>query len=135
MLAIDPGTSIVNTGDSTLNCLKVGTLPLQEEIFRNGCFIDLAVPCLGKASGYGDDTVWSGYLEFVVDEAWLGHEGVEYVAAEYDVVHALEGDHLKGHALLTIVINIAKGNLKCDAPKGPSLPTRNYAVEDGVGPP
>src|SRR3954469_25777502 len=29
MLAIDPGTSIVNTGDSTLYCCKVGTLLLQ----------------------------------------------------------------------------------------------------------
>src|SRR3954462_14998805 len=29
MLAIDPGTSIVNTGDSTLCCIKVGTLPLH----------------------------------------------------------------------------------------------------------
>src|SRR3954466_12863882 len=91
--------------------------------------------CLGKASGYGDDTVWSGYLEFVVDEAWFGHEHVEYFAAEYDVVHALEGDHLKGHALLAVIINIAKGYLKCDAPKGPSLLARNYAMEHGVGPP
>ena len=107
----------------------------MEDSFREGFFINLTVPCLGKAYGYGDDTVWSGYLEFVVDEAWLGHKRVEYVAAEYDVVHALEGDHLEGHALLAVIINIAKGNLKCNAPKGPSLPTRNYAVEDGVGPP
>src|SRR4051812_187246 len=106
-----------------------------EDNFREGCFINLAVPCLGKASGYGDDTVWSGYLEFVVDEAWLGHERVEYVAAEYDVVHSLEGDHLKGHALLAVIINVAKSYLKRNAPKGPSLPTRNYAMENGVGPP
>ena len=106
-----------------------------EDSFRVGCFSNLAVPSFGKASGYGDDTVCSGYLEFVVDEAWFGHEHVEYVAAEYDVVHALEGDHLKGHALLVVIINVVKGYLKCNAPKGPSLPTRNYAVEDGVGPP
>ena len=106
-----------------------------EDSFCKGCFSNLAVPCLGKASGYGDDTVWSGYLELVVDEAWLGHEGVEDVASEYDVVHALEGDYLKGHAFLAVIINITKSNLKCDAPKGPSLPTRNYAMEDGAGPP
>ena len=54
-------------------------------------------------------------------------------AAEYDVVHSLEGDHLEGHALLAVIINVAKGYLKCDAPKGPSLPTRHYAMENGVG--
>src|SRR4051812_19153991 len=104
-----------------------------EDIFCVGCFSNLAVPSFGKAFGYGDDTVWSGYLEFVVDEAWLGHERVEYVAAEYDVVYALEGYHIEGHALLEVIVNVAKGNLKCNAPKGPSLPTRDYAVEDGVG--
>src|SRR4051812_43587512 len=106
-----------------------------EDSFCVGYFSNLALPCFGKAFGYGDDTVWSGYLEFVVDEAWLGHEGVEYVATKYDVVHALEVDHLKGHMFLAVIINITKSDLKCDAPMGPSLPTRNYIVEDGVGPP
>src|SRR3954471_24453215 len=104
-----------------------------EDSFCIGCFSNLAVSCLGKASGYDDDTVWSGYLELVVDEAWLGHEGVEYVASEYDVVHALEGDHFKGHVFLAVIVNIAKSDRKGDAPKEPSLPGMNYAMEHGAG--
>ena len=40
MLAIDPGTSIVNTGDPTLYCVKVGTLPLHSHLLVN----DLSTP-------------------------------------------------------------------------------------------
>src|SRR4051812_29414553 len=79
--------------DLALDLLKFFVV---EDSFCVRCFSNLAVSCFGKASGYDDDTVWSGYLELVVDEAWLGYEGVEYVAAEYDVVHTLERDHLKG---------------------------------------
>src|SRR3954464_5489822 len=34
-----------------------------EDSFHVGCLSNLVVPSFGKASGYGDDTVWSGYLE------------------------------------------------------------------------
>src|SRR4051812_35886067 len=60
---------------------------------------------------------------------------MEDVASEYDVVHALEGDHFKGHAFLAVIVNIAKSNLKRDAPKGLSLPARDYAMDHGAGPP
>src|SRR4051812_43038463 len=75
---------------------------------------------------YGVLEGWGGVRNLLLRRRHL--RGKDLVASEDEVVHAVEGDHLKGHAFLAVIINIVKSDLKCDAPKGPSLLARNYAM-------
>ena len=59
--------------DLGLDLLELLTV---EDCFSEGGFTKLALPCLGEASVNGDDVVWSGNLELVIDKAWPCEEGV-----------------------------------------------------------
>jgi hypothetical protein len=88
----------------------------EEHDLCEGGFALLALLCLPEAAINGDDTIRSWHFQLIVDVARPGMETVEGGAAEYHVVCAFEGNHLKGYRLFVEIVFIAEGDLECDGP-------------------